>query len=39
MQIENLTKQYDGKTVVDSVTFKIPQGQVISMIGPNGAGN
>ena len=25
MQIENLTKQYDGKTVVDSVTFKIPQ--------------
>ena len=38
MQIENLTKQYDGKTVVDSVTFKIPQGKVISMIGPNGAG-
>ena len=38
MQIENLTKQYDGKTVVDSVTFKIPQEKVISMIGPNGAG-
>ena len=38
MKIENLTKQYDGKTVVDSVTFKIPQGKVISMIGPNGAG-
>ena len=27
MKIENLTKQYDGKTVVDSVTFKIPQGR------------
>lgn len=38
MKIQNLTKQYDGKTVVDSVTFKIPQGKVISMIGPNGAG-
>ncbi len=36
--MKNLTKQYDGKTVVDSVTFKIPQGKVISMIGPNGAG-
>lgn len=39
MQIENLTKQYDGKTVVDSVTFKIPQGKVISMIGPTGRAN
>ena len=38
MKIQNLTKQYDGKTVVDSVTFKIPQGKVISMIGPNGVG-
>ena len=38
MFIENLTKQYDGKTVVDSVSFKIPKGAVISMIGPNGAG-
>ena len=38
MQIENLTKQYDGKTVVDSLTFTIPRGKVISMIGPNGAG-
>ncbi|MDO4275682.1 MAG: ATP-binding cassette domain-containing protein [Eubacteriales bacterium] len=38
MFIKNLTKQYDGKTVVDSVSFKIPKGAVISMIGPNGAG-
>lgn len=38
MKIQNLTKQYDGKTVVDSVTFTLPQGKVISMIGPNGAG-
>ena len=38
MQIKQLTKQYDGKTVVDGVTFSIPKGKVISLIGPNGAG-
>ncbi len=38
MQIQNLTKQYDGKTVVDDVTFSIPKGKVVSLIGPNGAG-
>ena len=30
--------QYDGKTVVDGVSFAIPKGKVISLIGPNGAG-
>lgn len=38
MRIQDLTKRYDGKTVVNNVSFTIPKGKVTSLIGPNGAG-
>ena len=38
MQVKDLTKRYDGKAVVNEVSFAIPKGKVISLIGPNGAG-
>ncbi len=38
MKISDLKKKYDGKTVVDGVSFEIPKGCVTSLIGPNGAG-
>lgn len=38
MFVEQLTKKYDGKAVVDGVSFTIPRGKILSLIGPNGAG-
>ena len=38
MNVTDLIKKYDGKAVVNSVSFEIPKGKVLSLIGPNGAG-
>lgn len=36
--IENITKRFGTKTVVEDATFTIPKGKLTSFIGPNGAG-
>lgn len=35
---ENLTKQYNGKTVVNNLNLKINRGEIFGLLGPNGAG-
>ena len=34
----NLSKRYGKKTAVDGVTFDIPAGRIVGLIGPNGSG-
>ena len=36
--IENLTKRYGEKTVLDHVSFTVDKGEIVGFLGPNGAG-
>jgi branched-chain amino acid transport system ATP-binding protein len=38
LQAEGLTKIFGGLVAVDSVSFGVPRGAIVSIIGPNGAG-
>ena len=38
IEIKNLTKSYNGKKVVDDVSFKVNDGEIFAFIGHNGAG-
>lgn len=38
IQVEHITKIYDGQRAVDDVSFSIREGEVVGLLGPNGAG-
>ncbi|WP_037695284.1 ABC transporter ATP-binding protein [Streptomyces scabiei] len=38
IDVQNLTKRYERKTVVDDLTFTVRSGAVTGFLGPNGAG-
>jgi ABC-2 type transport system ATP-binding protein len=35
---KNLSKSYKGKPAVDNISFDIPAGRIVGLIGPNGSG-
>ena len=38
IHVENLTKRFGRRTVVDGLSFHIEAGEVVGFLGPNGAG-
>jgi len=38
LQVENLTKRFEGLVAVNDVSFELRQGEILAIIGPNGAG-
>jgi branched-chain amino acid transport system ATP-binding protein len=38
LQVENITKRFDGLIAVNGVSFNVGAGEVVSVVGPNGAG-
>ena len=38
LKLSNVSKSFGGLSVLQDVSFKVPEGQVFGLIGPNGAG-
>ncbi|MGH3703097.1 MAG: ABC transporter ATP-binding protein [Agromyces sp.] len=38
IDVTELTKRYDGRTVLDDITFSVDEGEIFGILGPNGTG-
>ncbi len=38
IEVEHLTKVYNGRSAVDDVSFQVGKGEILGFLGPNGAG-
>jgi ABC-2 type transport system ATP-binding protein len=38
LKVEGLEKSYDGKKVVNGISFEVKKGEIFGILGPNGAG-
>jgi ABC-type uncharacterized transport system ATPase subunit len=37
LEVEQLTKRYDQYLAVDHISFSIEEGEILGLLGPNGA--
>lgn len=38
LEIKNLSKSFDGKKVLEDISFSVEKGEVVSILGPSGSG-
>src|SRR6185437_2726632 len=38
IEVEGLTKSFDGRTVVKDLSLSVPKGEIYGFLGPNGSG-
>ena len=38
IEVQNLTKEFNGKTVLNGISFEVKEGEIFGYLGPNGAG-
>ena len=38
LNIENITKSFDGKKIIDNISFSIKKGRIVGLLGINGSG-
>ncbi len=38
VEFRNVSKQFDGQTLFNDVSFQVPKGAIVGLVGPNGTG-
>jgi ABC-2 type transport system ATP-binding protein len=38
IEVQNLTKKFNGKTILNGISFEVKEGEIFGFLGPNGAG-
>jgi ABC-type nitrate/sulfonate/bicarbonate transport system ATPase subunit len=38
LRVENITKNYQGRPVIENISLKVNQGEIVALIGPSGVG-
>lgn len=38
IEVDNITKSYDGRVLIENLSFSVPKNAIVGIIGPNGVG-